>query len=91
VIEKTNSVFVLARKPAVACFFLFALFVMLCLPFAAQAQDSGSITGTVRDTSGAVVPDAEVKLTKLGHRHHSHHHHQWRWRLPRRRFASRRL
>jgi len=63
VIEKTNSVFVLARKPAVACFFLFALFVMLCLPFAAQAQDSGSITGTVRDTSGAVVPDAEVKLT----------------------------
>jgi hypothetical protein len=63
VMEKTNSVFVLARKPATACFFLFALLVMLCLPFTAQAQDSGSITGTVRDTSGAVVPDAEVKLT----------------------------
>lgn len=63
VIEKTNSVFVLARKPATACFLLFALLLMLGLPFAAQAQDSGSITGTVRDTSSAVVPDAEVKFT----------------------------
>jgi Carboxypeptidase regulatory-like domain/TonB-dependent Receptor Plug Domain len=63
VMEKTNSVLVSVREPATACFFLFVLLLMLCIPFAAQAQDSGSITGTVRDTSGAVVPDAEVKLT----------------------------
>jgi hypothetical protein len=63
VIEKTNSVFAFGLKPASACFLLCALLVMLCLPFAAQAQDSGSITGTVRDTSGAIVPAAEVKLT----------------------------
>jgi hypothetical protein len=57
------SVFISKAKPGTLHFFLCALLLMLCLPFAAQAQDSGSITGTVRDTSGAVVPDAEVKLT----------------------------
>jgi hypothetical protein len=40
-----------------------ALLLMLLAPFAAHAQDAGSITGTVRDTSGAVVADAEVKAS----------------------------
>jgi len=46
-----------------ACIFSCTLLALLCLPSAARAQDTGSITGTVRDSSGAVVPDAEVKLT----------------------------
>jgi Carboxypeptidase regulatory-like domain/TonB-dependent Receptor Plug Domain len=59
--ENTNSAFISRGKSGTARFLLCALLVMLCLPFAAQAQDSGSITGTVRDSSGAVVPGAEVK------------------------------
>jgi hypothetical protein len=45
-----------AMRPA-----LFALLALLSLPFAALAQDA-SITGTVRDSSGAPVANAEVKL-----------------------------
>src|SRR5579864_2222462 len=36
------------------------LLVTLCA--AAWAQDTGAITGTVRDNSGAVIPGADVKL-----------------------------
>jgi carboxypeptidase family protein/TonB-dependent receptor-like protein len=43
--------------------FLCALLVMLFLPLAGLAQDTASITGTVRDASGAVVPDATVIVT----------------------------
>ena len=42
---------------------LCSVLVLLCLPFAAQAQDTGSITGTVRDVSGSVVPGADVKVS----------------------------
>ena len=37
--------------------------IVLILPLASRAQETGSITGTVRDSSGAVVPGAEVKVT----------------------------
>src|SRR5262250_3824050 len=37
-------------------------FVTFALPFAVLAQDTGVITGTVRDSSGAVVAAAEVKI-----------------------------
>jgi Carboxypeptidase regulatory-like domain/TonB dependent receptor len=46
----------LARLP-----FLFSLMILLSLP--AKAQFRSSIEGTVTDTSGAVVPDAQVTLT----------------------------
>src|SRR5882762_3092073 len=45
------------------CILFCTLLAALCVPFGAHAQDSGSVTGTVRDTSGAVVPNAEVKFT----------------------------
>src|ERR1700682_1538824 len=48
------------------------LFVMLCLAFSAIArpQDTGSISGTVSDQSGGVIPGATVTLTEgAGHTH----------------------
>lgn len=59
--ENSNSLFIDTRKLAAARFLFCALLVVLLLPLAALAQDAGSITGTVRDSSGAVVPGAEVK------------------------------
>jgi len=41
-------------------FCLLAILAVLALPFLAQAQDSGYITGTVTDNSGALVAGAEV-------------------------------
>ena len=37
--------------------------LLLCLPVAVLAQTSGSITGTVRDSSGAVLPKAQVTVS----------------------------
>ena len=46
--------------------FLFALLVMLCLSGLALGQSSaGSIQGTVTDTQGAVITNAEVTITNL--------------------------
>jgi hypothetical protein len=55
----TNSVFILVGKTGIARVLLCTLMILF-IPFALHAQDAGSITGTVRDSSGAVVPDAEV-------------------------------
>jgi hypothetical protein len=49
--------------PGIARFLLSSLLMLLFLPLASRAQDAGSITGTVRDSSGAVVPDAQVTAT----------------------------
>ncbi len=61
---KTNNcfVFISNSNPVAARLLLCALLLLLALPFAVLAQDAGAITGTVRDSSGAVVPGAEVKL-----------------------------
>jgi len=37
--------------------------LLLCLPALVLAQTTGSITGTVRDSSGAVVPNAQVTIS----------------------------
>jgi hypothetical protein len=41
----------------------FLFLAVVILPVAVAAQDTGAITGTVRDSSGAVVPGATVKIT----------------------------
>src|SRR5579862_9248157 len=41
---------------------VFSSLAMLALPFLAHAQDSGYITGTVTDKSGAIVAGAEVTV-----------------------------
>ena len=49
--------------------------LVLCLPFLASAQDTGSISGTVSDKSGAAVAGAEITITSTAgsltrvHRH----------------------
>jgi hypothetical protein len=40
-----------------------AMLLMLCVPYLAQAQDTGSIGGTVTDKSGSAVAGAEVVIT----------------------------
>ena len=42
---------------------ILALLVLLCAASLLPAQDTAAITGTVRDNSGAVVPNADVKVT----------------------------
>jgi len=41
----------------------FLMLSLLCLAPAARAQITGSLSGTIRDTTGAVVPKANVALT----------------------------
>jgi hypothetical protein len=61
--EELSSPFSFRGKTGIACLLLSALLVMLFVPFSADAQDTGSITGTVSDVSGSVIPDAEVKVS----------------------------
>jgi len=42
---------------------LFLSVVILCTAFMARAQENAELTGTVRDPSGAVIPNAKVTLT----------------------------
>jgi hypothetical protein len=43
-----------------------AICLLLLLPIAASAQESGAILGVIRDTSGGVVPNARVTVTNTG-------------------------
>jgi hypothetical protein len=45
---------------------LLALFAALSISIEVQAQVAGTISGYIRDESGAVVPGADVKATMLG-------------------------
>ena len=46
--------------------FFQTLLCLLLLPIAAVAQyENGSIVGSVRDASGAVIPDASIKVTNI--------------------------
>jgi hypothetical protein len=45
---------------------LCAILMMLSLPFLASAQDTGSISGTVTDKTGAAVVGADVVISDLG-------------------------
>ncbi len=51
-----------------ACFFpcLLILFSLLVFPITCEAQDTGYISGTVTDKTGAALVGAEVVLTNLG-------------------------
>jgi Carboxypeptidase regulatory-like domain len=44
------------------CSHVVLVVMALCFPLTLLAQDTGVITGTVRDKSGAVVPGAEVRV-----------------------------
>jgi hypothetical protein len=50
----------------VACLLACALVVALGLPMASRAQDTGYISGTVTDKSGAAVAGAEVVISSVG-------------------------
>ena len=50
----------------VTCLLACALVVALSLPMASRAQDTGYISGTVTDKSGAAVAGAEVVISSVG-------------------------
>ena len=62
--QKTNCQFTRLRSPWVGAALILFLLIGSRVPCLAQ-QTVGSITGTVLDSSGATVPDAEVKARNL--------------------------
>ena len=65
---KENSEFSNHRKNILgaACLWLGVLVLALALPLASRAQDTGYISGTVTDKSGAAIVGAEVVVTLAG-------------------------
>src|SRR5579864_5021372 len=58
-----KSVFSMSNPITALAFVLCALLLALCMPFGASAQAGrGTITGTVTDPAGGVVPGAQVTL-----------------------------
>src|SRR5271165_966591 len=49
-----------------ACLVVSSLFVLLAPSLLAQTPTTGALTGTVKDSSGAVVPNATVTVINLG-------------------------
>jgi Carboxypeptidase regulatory-like domain len=64
--ENRKSFLALKNLPRAACLFCAALLVALCLPLAGRAQDTGYISGTVTDKTGAVVAGANVVVSLEG-------------------------
>jgi Carboxypeptidase regulatory-like domain/TonB-dependent Receptor Plug Domain len=65
---KENSEFSNRRKNILgaACLWLGALVLALALPLASRAQDTGYISGTVTDKTGAAIVGASVTITGAG-------------------------
>ena len=61
-----SSISTQGTAAAVVRILLCAALAVLCLPFFALAQDTGSISGTVTDKSGAAIVGAEVNISDLG-------------------------
>jgi hypothetical protein len=58
-----NSWAILSGRRGAARLLLCALALMLCIPSAVMGQATATITGTVRDATGAVIPGAEVTVS----------------------------
>jgi Carboxypeptidase regulatory-like domain len=61
-----NSTRPLISTAAAVRILLCAALVVLCVPCFAVAQDTGSISGTVTDKTGAAVVGAEITISDLG-------------------------
>lgn len=61
--DKPNFLSICRSNLGRARFLLCTLLVTMFFPLTGRAQETASITGTVRDTTGAVVPGANVKVT----------------------------
>ncbi len=64
----TQAAVISARVPALSApSYIWAIVLCLLLCPALFAQDTGSITGTVTDNSGAVVPNAQIQVSNASH------------------------
>jgi hypothetical protein len=66
-VKRNANPFVFLNNPGTALRLLFAaLLIVLFIPHRASAQDTGYISGTVTDKSGAAVAGANVTITDAG-------------------------